>query len=140
MPATGNRHPLPSSANLISFFPAPSSTAVFIPTVTAPRKPIRLWKNTNNGTPGKRNNPYPNRYPFDLCFQLQEAPANVDNWHIHFLVASKQDPSLKLSLSNYWVINQKAKTGLVKHFGKDFEANLLLNLGYAACIPNSGRD
>jgi len=56
----------------------------------------------------------------------------VDNWHIHFLVASKQDPSLKLSLSNYWVINQKAKTGLVKHFGKDFEANLLLNLGYAA--------
>jgi SNF2 family DNA or RNA helicase len=71
--------------------------------------------------------------PFDLCFQLQEAPANeVDNWHIHFLVASKQDPSLKLSLTNYWVINQKAKTGFQKHFGKDFEANLLLNLGYAA--------
>jgi len=37
-----------------------------------------------------------------------------------------------LKLCNYWVINQKAKTGLVKHFGKDFEANLLLNLGYAA--------
>jgi len=67
----------------------------------------------------------------DLCFQLQEAPANEVDWHIHFLVASKQDPSC---LSNYWVINQKAKTGLVKHFGKDF-ANLLLNLGYAAMYP-----
>jgi SNF2 family DNA or RNA helicase len=71
--------------------------------------------------------------PFDLCFQLQEAPANqVDNWQIHFLVAAKQDPSLKLSLADYWSMNQKAKKGLVKHFGKDFETNLLLNLGYAA--------
>jgi len=43
---------------------------------------------------------------------------------------------LKLSLS-YWVINQKAKTGLVKHFGKDFEANLLLNLGYAPHVSQT---
>ncbi len=71
--------------------------------------------------------------PFDLCFQLQEAPADqVDNWQIHFLVAAKQDPSLKLSLTDYWTTNQKAKKGWVKHFGKDFESNLLLNLGYAA--------
>ena len=71
--------------------------------------------------------------PFDLCFQLQEAPANeVDNWQIHFLVADKQDPSLKLSLGDYWLMNQKAKKGFQTHFGKDFETNLLLNLGYAA--------
>ncbi len=70
---------------------------------------------------------------FDLCFQLQEAPANqVDNWQIHFLVAAKQDPSLKVLLADYWNMNQKAKKGLVKHFGKEFETNLLLNLGYAA--------
>ena len=71
--------------------------------------------------------------PFDLGFQLQEASASqVDNWQIDFLVADKQDPSFKLSLADYWAKNQQAKKSLVKHFGKDFEANLLLNLGYAA--------
>lgn len=71
--------------------------------------------------------------PFDLCFQLQEAPANeVDNWQVHFLVAAKQDPSLKLSLADYWLMNHKAKKGFQQHFGKDFETNLLLNLGYGA--------
>jgi SNF2 family DNA or RNA helicase len=71
--------------------------------------------------------------PFDLCFQLQEAPAaRVDNWKIDFLVAAKQDPSLKLSLSDYWGMNQRAKKAWFKHLGTDFEADLLLNLGYAA--------
>jgi len=74
---------------LISFFPAPSSTAVFIPTVTAQKtnqaleeyKQWYAWKKITRTRTAT----------FDLCFQLQ-APANeVDNWHIHFLVASKQD-------------------------------------------------
>jgi SNF2 family DNA or RNA helicase len=71
--------------------------------------------------------------PFDLCFQLQEAPAaRVEDWKIDFLVAAKQDPSLKLSLADYWGMNPRAKKAWSKHFGADFEANLLLNLGYAA--------
>ncbi len=51
---------------------------------------------------------------------------------MQFLVASKQDPSLKLDLADYWNMNQTAKTSVQKNFGKNFETNLLLNLGYAA--------
>jgi SNF2 family DNA or RNA helicase len=71
--------------------------------------------------------------PFHLCFQLHSPSSEqIDNWQIQFLVASKQDPSLKLALADYWTMNQKTKTGVHKDFGKDFETNLLLNLGYAA--------
>lgn len=70
---------------------------------------------------------------FHLCFQLHSAePDTIDNWQIQFLVADKKDPSLKLSLDDYWRMNSQAKTGVKKQFGKDFETNLLLNLGYAA--------
>ncbi|ARV57467.1 ATP-dependent helicase [Nostocales cyanobacterium HT-58-2] len=71
--------------------------------------------------------------PFHLCFQLHSPPSEaIDNWQIQFLVASKQDPSLKLALTDYWTMSQKTKTGIHKQFGKNFETNLLLNLGYAA--------
>ncbi|BAY48421.1 putative helicase [Scytonema sp. HK-05] len=71
--------------------------------------------------------------PFHLCFQLHSPPPEtIDNWQIQFLVASKQDPSLKLALADYWTMSQKTKTGVHKQFGKDFETDLLLNLGYAA--------
>ncbi|KST62404.1 DEAD/DEAH box helicase [Mastigocoleus testarum] len=75
---------------------------------------------------------------FHLCFQLDSAtPDNIDNWQMHFLVASKQDPSLKLALADYWTMGNKTRTGVHKDFGKDFETNLLLNLGYAARMyPN----
>jgi hypothetical protein len=68
-----------------------------------------------------------------ICFQLHSPPSDaIDNWQIQFLVASKQDPSLKLALADYWTMSQKTKTGVHKQFGKGFETNLLLNLGYAA--------
>ena len=74
-----------------------------------------------------------NNANFNLCFQLHSAePDTVDRWQIQFLVADKQDPSLKLALSDYWRMNSKAKTGVKKQYGRDFETNLLLNLGYAA--------
>jgi SNF2 family DNA or RNA helicase len=70
---------------------------------------------------------------FHLCFQLHAAePENIDNWQIQFLVADKKDPSLKLALGDYWLMNSKTKAGVQQQFGKDFETNLLLNLGYAA--------
>lgn len=72
---------------------------------------------------------------FDLGFQLHEATADqADNWQIHFLVASKQDPSLKLTLDDYWHLNGETKKDIQKYFGIDFETTLLLNLGYAARI------
>ncbi|MGH8000571.1 MAG: SNF2-related protein, partial [Brasilonema sp.] len=71
--------------------------------------------------------------PFHLCFQLHSPPPEtLENWQIQFLVASKQDPSLKLALADYWTMSQKTKTGVHKQFGKGFETDLLLNLGYAA--------
>ena len=71
--------------------------------------------------------------PFYLCFQLNSPAAEqIDNWEMQFLVSSKQDPSLKLPLGDYWPMSQKSKTVVQKEYGKDFETNLLLNLGYAA--------
>jgi SNF2 family DNA or RNA helicase len=71
--------------------------------------------------------------PFHLCFQLHSPTIEeIDNWQIQFLVSSKQDPSLKLALSDYWTMNQKTKTDVYKQYGKNFETNLLLSLGYAA--------
>ncbi|MDF5720643.1 MAG: DEAD/DEAH box helicase [Rhizonema sp. PD37] len=81
---------------------------------------------------------------FHLCFLLHSAtPENIDEWQMQFLVASKQDPSLKLTLADYWEIKErKGRKGedsspLPHFFGEDFETNLLLNLGYAARMyPN----
>jgi SNF2 family DNA or RNA helicase len=74
-----------------------------------------------------------NDSPFNLCFQLHSAPPDaIDNWQIQFLIASKKDPSLKVALTDYWKMSPKNKAGVHKEFGKDFETNLLLNLGYAA--------
>ncbi|HEX6479710.1 MAG TPA: DEAD/DEAH box helicase [Ktedonobacteraceae bacterium] len=72
---------------------------------------------------------------FTLCFRLEEASsADIDNWHLHFLVASRRDPSLKLSLDDYWYLDTRARAEVIQHFGQDFEKNLLLSLGYAARI------
>ena len=72
---------------------------------------------------------------FTLCFRLEEAPSSdIDNWQLHFLVAARHDPSLKLSLDAYWHLKPKARTEAARHFGQDFEKNLLLALGYAARI------
>src|SRR2546421_1761562 len=72
---------------------------------------------------------------FTLCFRLEEAtPVDMDNWQLHFLVAARHDPSLKLSLDEYWHLNPKARAEAARPFGQDFEKNLLLALGYAARI------
>ncbi len=72
---------------------------------------------------------------FTLCFRLEEAPSSdIDNWYLHFFVAARHDPSLKLSLDEYWQLKPKDRTEAARPFGKDFEKNLLLALGYAARI------
>jgi len=73
-----------------------------------------------------------NEAQFDLCFQLQAAANERDDWQVRFLAISKQDSSLKLFLNDYWHFNQANKKDTFKYFGKDFEKYLLLNLGYAA--------
>ena len=72
---------------------------------------------------------------FTLCFRLEEAsPSDIDNWHLHFLVAAKHDPSLKLSLEEYWDLQPRERAEAARPFGRDFAKNLLLALGYAARI------
>ncbi|HWE60616.1 MAG TPA: ATP-dependent helicase, partial [Chloroflexota bacterium] len=72
---------------------------------------------------------------FTLCFRLQEAPpGDADDWQVHLLVAPRHDPSLKLSLAEYWQLNRAAKTEIQRQFGHDFEKQVLLALGYAARI------
>ncbi|AFY72043.1 SNF2-related protein (plasmid) [Thalassoporum mexicanum PCC 7367] len=70
---------------------------------------------------------------FHLCFQLKEAATeHTDDWQIRFLVSLKQDPSLRIELDDYWYLGTKPKREFLKQFGKDFERQLLLSLGYAA--------
>ncbi|MFL5699634.1 MAG: DEAD/DEAH box helicase [Ktedonobacteraceae bacterium] len=72
---------------------------------------------------------------FTLCFRLEEAPSSdIDNWYLHFFVAARHDPSLKLSLEEYWFLKPKDRAEASRPFGQDFEKNLLLALGYAARI------
>lgn len=72
--------------------------------------------------------------PFYLCFQLQDPPEPEEAWQLQFLVAPKQDPSLQISLLDYWRLKPNRQKELQKHFGASFEQHLLLNLGYAARI------
>ncbi len=74
---------------------------------------------------------------FHLCFQLQAPLKDGEAWQLEFQVSPKQDPSLKLPLSAYWKMTPAKQKVVQKEFGKDFEQNLLLNLGYAARIYNN---
>jgi SNF2 family DNA or RNA helicase len=72
---------------------------------------------------------------FYLGFRLREPhEATPDQWYVEFLVISKSDPSLKLSLDDYWYLSAKKKKELQQHFGQDLEREILLNLGYATRI------
>lgn len=76
--------------------------------------------------------------PFYLYFQLLAPDREQEAWQLQFLVGPKTDPSLKLSLSDYWDAPAAQKKQLQAQkapgFGRDFESNLLLNLGHAARI------
>ncbi len=72
--------------------------------------------------------------PFYLCFQLQEPGQPEAPWELQFLAAPKQDPSLRVPLTEYWSSKATRQKELQKQLGERFEQNLLLNLGYAARI------
>lgn len=74
--------------------------------------------------------------PFYLCFQLEAPQKESEPWQLLFLAAPKQDPSQKMPLAAYWLMNAAKKQALKADFGADFEQNLFLNLGYAARIYN----
>jgi hypothetical protein len=72
---------------------------------------------------------------FTLCFRLEEASRDEpDRWKLHFMVAARQDPSLKMSLDDYWALKVADREDAARPFGTDFEKQLLLALGTAARI------
>ncbi len=72
--------------------------------------------------------------PFHLYFRLVEPGEPEDPWLIQFQVAPKHDPSLRISLLDFWRLGQEHSQALRKQFGDDFEQHLLISLGYAARI------
>jgi SNF2 family DNA or RNA helicase len=72
--------------------------------------------------------------PFHLYFKLQDPAKPEDPWELQFHVAPKDDPSLRLSLQDYWRMRSPEQKQVQKQIGKAFEQNLLMNLGYAARI------
>lgn len=72
---------------------------------------------------------------FRLCLQLHEATSQQPSeWRLEFLVASKQDPSFRQRLCDYWPLPQKEKNALSSLLGEQFEHHLLTSLGQAARI------
>lgn len=73
--------------------------------------------------------------PFTICFRLKEAGEEApDQWTLEFLAESRQDPSLKIGLQDYWYLEGTAKQEFQKYFGEDFEKQFLLQMGAAAQI------
>jgi SNF2 family DNA or RNA helicase len=72
--------------------------------------------------------------PFYLGFQLLEPHQPDEDWQIQFQVSAKQDPSLRISLQDYWRSRSKKQQQFKQQFGDRFEQDLLLELGYAARI------
>ncbi|MEO1095577.1 MAG: DEAD/DEAH box helicase [Cyanobacteria bacterium J06638_28] len=72
--------------------------------------------------------------PFHLYFHLQDPLKSEDPWQLQFQVAPKQDPSLKVSLDDYWRMRPEPQQQVKDQLGGEFEQSLLMNLGYAARI------
>ena len=72
---------------------------------------------------------------FALVLRLNAAdPATPDAWGLEFLVESVQDPSLKLSLADYWTLSPDKRQPYASFLNQEFERNLLIALGHAARI------
>ena len=69
---------------------------------------------------------------FTLGFQLHEAASAHEPWHLDFQIHSKKDPSLRISLDDYWYLDSESLKRVRKGFGKEIEKHVLLNLGQAA--------
>lgn len=72
--------------------------------------------------------------PFYLCFQLQDPSKSDDAWQLQLQMAPKHDPSLRLSLHDYWHMSDQQRQDLRPQFGEAVDQHLLMHLGYAARI------
>ncbi len=106
-----------------------TKTAGFLQTAAALEK-YQQWQTWRQQLLGDQN-----ISNFTLGFKLTEAPENnIEQWQITFILISKQDPSLRLELEEYWYAVPETRTSIRAHFGQDLDKNILLSLGYAARI------
>lgn len=73
---------------------------------------------------------------FYLGFQLQEPEEGKEIWDLNFILIARSDLSFKVSLAEYWHLNQKDKNNLSQYFGNQTDVNLLQQLGQAARLYN----
>ncbi len=72
--------------------------------------------------------------PFYLCFRLHAPEDASSRWFLEFQVASRSDPSTRVSLLDYWQLSAAKQKSAQKKIGENFERHLLMQLGYAARI------
>jgi SNF2 family DNA or RNA helicase len=85
------------------------------------------WRRRVAGLGGERG--------FQLALQLREpATPETELWRLEFLVWSRRDPSLQVPLADYWPLLGEARELMLREFGQEFEAALLVDLGQAAVI------
>ncbi|NJL22868.1 MAG: DEAD/DEAH box helicase, partial [Leptolyngbyaceae cyanobacterium SM1_3_5] len=72
--------------------------------------------------------------PFNLCFQLRSPDKPENAWTLEFQISSRQDPSVRIPLLDYWRLRPTQQQALNQQFGDRFEQHLLMQLGYAARI------
>ena len=72
--------------------------------------------------------------PFYLCFRLHSPEDPNGRWFLEFQVASRADPSTRVSLVDYWQLSPAKQKAAQQRIGENFERNLLMQLGYAARI------
>ena len=71
---------------------------------------------------------------FNFGLRLQPPEDELETWQIIFYVESSKDPSLKMDLAEWWNLSSVKQKQWQKHFGQQFERNLLVNMGHAARI------
>lgn len=72
--------------------------------------------------------------PFYLCFRLHSPEDSKGRWFLEFQVASREDPSTRISLLDVWQMKPAQQKALRKQLSDNFEQHLLMHLGYAARI------
>ncbi len=72
---------------------------------------------------------------FVFGIRLDQTQENQDDkWRLNFFVASSHDPSLRVDLKQWWSMSDAKRARWLKHFGPQFERQLLINMGHAARI------
>ncbi len=69
---------------------------------------------------------------FVLGIRLQHDKHQAHSWWLGFFISATADPSLQINLEDWWKLAEDQKAKWLKHFGQQFERNLLVHLGQAA--------